>query len=94
MRAVELDSVEVGDAQHALDDLRAGKASVDVALAERSDDGVGVAQQRRVVDDCPAMGRDRSGHGAKTARRAAPPLALPDEVELVVLHCRDHTQGV
>jgi hypothetical protein len=42
---VELDPVEIAPAQRALDDLRSGQPLVDVALAERPDDRLGVAQQ-------------------------------------------------
>ena len=92
---IELGPVEIVPAQYALDDLRSGQSTFDFALAERTDDGVGIAQQRGVVDDCPAVGRERCRHRAKTARRrVAPPLALADEVELIVLHGCEHTQGV
>lgn len=94
IRRSKLVSVQVGPTQSALDDLRAGQAVVDVALAEGADDRFGVADQRRVVDDGTAVGGNRGGHGTQAARTAAAPLALADEVELVFRHPPDDTQRV
>lgn len=60
----------------------------------RTDDRIGVAQQQWVVHDSPAVRRDRNSHRAETARGTAPTLALSDEVDLIVRHLLDHTQGV
>ena len=41
-----------------------------------------------------AVGGNRGSHGPESARATGSPLALPDEVELVLRHPPDHTQGV
>lgn len=92
--SIQLGAVEVLDAQDAFGDLGAREPLVDVALAERADDRFGVPQHRRVVDHGAAVGRDRGRHRAEPARGTGAPMALPDEVELVLFHRQDPTQGV
>lgn len=91
---VEFDSVEVGDAQRALDDRCAGQPLLDIALAKSTNYRVGVAQQQRIVDYCPAVRRDRSGDRSEAAGGTATPLSLSDEFELLVRPPSDHTQKV